>query len=309
MISEMHNLPDEEPRLEASPSGTHRIFLGASGLRSGWKVILFSLMTVAPAIAFRTELKRLGYRQENRFLIFEPTALLLLLGAMWVMSRIEKKSFGAFGLQTAGFTRTLGFGLCIGLLSLGLLLGSMAIASVYWIGPLSLHGFLPLTKWALIWTLVFTLVALMEELLWRGYALYALTRGIGFWPAASLLSLFFAAAHLQNPGETRLGILSVAVIGLVLAYSVRKTGALWWAIGFHFSWDWAQTYLFGVPDSGMIVCCQVFSGRILPGREWLSGGTAGPEGSVLALAVAALVALVLKACFRRKMPMREELAA
>ena len=59
----------------------------------------------------------------------------------------------------------------------------------------------------------------------------------------------------------------------------------------------------------MIVCCQVFSGRILPGREWLSGGTAGPEGSVLALAVAALVALVLKACFRRKMPMREELAA
>ena len=302
MISEMHELPDGETQLQTRPSGMRRIFLGASGLRSGWKVILFYLITLVPAIVLRMELKRHGYRQENRFLILEPTVILLLFAAMWAMGRIEKKPFYVFGLQGSGFGRALGFGFCMGLLSLSLLLGLMAIASVYWIGPLSLHGFLPLTRWALIWTLVFTLNAVMEELLWRGYALYALTRGIGFWPAASLLSLFFAAAHLQNPGETRLGILSVAVIGLVLAYSVRKTGALWWAIGFHFSWDWAQTYLFGVPDSGMIVCCQVFSGRILPGREWLSGGTAGPEGSVLALAVAALVALVLKTCFRRKMP-------
>jgi uncharacterized protein len=272
-----------------------RIFLGASGLRSGWKVLLFYLMTAVPAIALRIELKRHGYGKESRFLIFEPTVLLLILVAMWVMGRIEKKPFYAFGLQPSGFRRDLGFGLALGLLSLGLLLSLMAMASVYRIGPVSLHGFLPVTKWALIWTFVFTLVALMEELLCRGYVLYALTRGIGFWPAAVLLSLLFAAAHLQNSGENGLGILSVAVIGLVFAYSVRKTGALWWAIGFHFSWDWAQTYLFGVPNSGMITCCQVFSGQILSGKDWLSGGTAGPEGSVLAIVIATLVALVLKA--------------
>jgi membrane protease YdiL (CAAX protease family) len=284
----MQELADQDQSRPSSRSGFETIFVGTSGLRSGWKVLLFYLLTAAPAVGLRMLLKHRGYRDEVRFLIFEPTVLLLLLAAMWIMGRIERKPLSAFGLPGSRFRDT-GSGALLGILSLGLLLALLTLAGVYDIGPVSLHGLLPIGRWALTWGVVFALVALLEELFTRGYALYALTRSIGFWPAAILLSFLFAAPHMLNKGENPIGILSAAVIGLVLAYSVRRTGALWWAIGYHFSWDWAQTYVFGVPNSGLIQCCHIFSGRSAQGKDWLSGGTVGPEGSVLVFVVIALL--------------------
>ena len=60
-------------------------------------------------------------------------------------------------------------------------------------------------------------------------------------------------AHLGNSGESFSGIVSVGLAGAVFAFSLYRTGSLWWAIGFHTTWDWAQSYLYGVFDSGTIV--------------------------------------------------------
>ena len=78
-----------------------------------------------------------------------------------------------------------------------------------------------------------------------------------------------------------LGIAQVFTAGMVLCLMLRITGSLWMSIGFHTTWDWAQSYLYGTPDSATMM-----KGHLLishaAGNIQLSGGTAGPEGSVLA---------------------------
>ena len=65
-----------------------------------------------------------------------------------------------------------------------------------------------------------------------------------------------------------------------------------WAIGLHMAWDWAQSFLYGVPDSGQLVQGRLFATHP-SGNPMLSGGTVGPEGSVLLVPVLALVLVVL----------------
>src|SRR6185312_12636385 len=91
-----------------------------------------------------------------------------------------------------------------------------------------------------------------EEYSFRGYALNALTEGLGFWPAAILLSIAFGAVHLGNPGEAWVGALSAGLIGLFLCFARFRTGSLWFAVGLHAAWDFSESFLFGVPDSGIV---------------------------------------------------------
>jgi hypothetical protein len=106
----------------------------------------------------------------------------------------------------------------------------------------------------------------------------------GFWLAAWVASTFFGQVHTGNGGENWIGIFSAAAIGFVFAVSVRLTGSAWWAIGFHAAWDWAETYFYGTADSGMQTQGSLLISKPAGNLFW-SGGTDGPEGSVLVLAV------------------------
>lgn len=142
---------------------------------------------------------------------------------------------------------------------------------------------------------LFFLVALREEALFRGYGQVALSEAIGFWPAALLTTLWFASAHTGNRGENALGLVSVALFGLLACLSLRRAGHLWWAVGFHAAWDWGQTYFFGVADSGHPVSPGhlLASAPVPAAPGWLSGGVVGPEGSVLCGVVFCIVAVAV----------------
>jgi membrane protease YdiL (CAAX protease family) len=120
----------------------------------------------------------------------------------------------------------------------------------------------------------------------RGYSQYTLARGIGFWPAALILSSAFGLIHLRNGGEQWPGLLAAAFIGLFFCLTLRRTGTLWFAIGFHAAWDWGETFFYSVPDSGMVAPGHLLSSS-LRGPQWLSGGSVGPEGSILCFLVIA----------------------
>ena len=81
---------------------------------------------------------------------------------------------------------------------------------------------------------------------------YTLTHGIGFWWGALVMSILFGAIDGSNQGESPIGLFSAGAVGLVFCISLWYTGSLWWAIGFHAAWDWAQTYFYGTSDSGMV---------------------------------------------------------
>jgi membrane protease YdiL (CAAX protease family) len=138
---------------------------------------------------------------------------------------------------------------------------------------------------------IFILTAISEEGLLRGYGFVQLARAISFWPAAIASSVIFAALHLGNASETPIGVGAVALVGLVLAYSFRRSGALWFAWGYHAAWDFAESFVYGVPDSGVVMPGALLAPSFR-GSDWLTGGSAGPEGSLLILPALALLAVI-----------------
>ncbi|MGA7343290.1 MAG: CPBP family intramembrane glutamic endopeptidase [Terracidiphilus sp.] len=103
-----------------------------------------------------------------------------------------------------------------------------------------------------------------------------------FWQAAWVTSTGFGLIHTFNGGENWTGIFAAASIGFVFCVSVRVTGSAWWAIGCHAAWDWAETYFYGAADSGLQARGHFLASSPV-GNPLLSGGSDGPEGSLLAL--------------------------
>ncbi len=114
----------------------------------------------------------------------------------------------------------------------------------------------------------------------------------GFWCAAWVTSTLFGFVHVSNSGEAWIGIFSAAFIGFVFCVSIRITGSAWWAIGCHAAWDWAETYFYGTADSGMKPHGSFLTSTPAGNPLW-SGGSVGPEGSVLVLGVILLLLALL----------------
>jgi membrane protease YdiL (CAAX protease family) len=123
----------------------------------------------------------------------------------------------------------------------------------------------------------------------------------GFWQAAWVTSTFFGFIHTSNNGENWIGVFAAAAIGFVFCVSVRVTGSAWWAIGCHFAWDWAETYFYGAADSGLPAQGHLLTTNPAGNTLW-SGGTDGPEGSLLVLAVILLLLIALLISYRRRRP-------
>ena len=83
--------------------------------------------------------------------------------------------------------------------------------------------------------------------------------------------------------------LSVGLIGLFFCFTIRRTGNLWFAIGFHFAFDFAALSLFGAPNTGnqgRPVAGHLLDGTF-SGPDWLTGGVRGAEASWLVFIVIA----------------------
>lgn len=231
-------------------------------------------------------------RSSPYFLLFEESAdFAVVYAASLVLSRLERVPPRTYGLP---LNRALGKlfwqGAAIGLCEISLLVGLIFAFGGYSAGSLALHG--PrILYWALVWGAVFLLVALFEEFAFRGYLLHTLAQSIGFWPAAILLALGFGILHRFNQGENLAGVAGVIAIALVFALTLRRTGTLWLAVGWHAAYDFGETFLFSVPDSGGMFSHHL-SNATLQGPIWLTGGTVGPEGSVFGFLLMGVLALV-----------------
>lgn len=125
------------------------------------------------------------------------------------------------------------------------------------------------------------------------------SRSDGFWYAAWVTSTFFGWVHTSNGGENWIGIFSAAAIGFVFCVSIWVTGSAWWAIGCHAGWDWAETYFYGTANSGVTAQGHYLTASPVGNPLW-SGGSDGPEGSVLIIGVLVLLLAWLLAIYRRK---------
>ncbi len=148
-----------------------------------------------------------------------------------------------------------------------------------------------------------SLVALREEFCARGYTLYMLSAGIGFWPAAILSAAYFGYSHHGNSGEDWIGLVNAGLFGLLACLLLRRTGNLWMPIGVHTAFDWSETYSYGVADSGQVLPGHLLNSRS-SGPAWLSGGTVGPEGSLLCTLLLLVLWLICAAWLRGRIRTR-----
>jgi hypothetical protein len=119
-----------------------------------------------------------------------------------------------------------------------------------------------------------------------------------FWQAAWVTSTVFGFYHTSNGGENWIGIFAASFIGFAFCVSIRVTGSAWWAIGCHAAWDWAETFFYGTSNSGMRGQGHYLTTSPAGNTLW-SGGTDGPEGSLLVLGVILLLLLFLVAVYGR----------
>jgi membrane protease YdiL (CAAX protease family) len=283
------------------PNGFHKIFFGENGIRAGWRLAVFLLLFVAlqfvtvqrglrsiPALGeiFRQAQSR-GVLTPQYELIFEGSFLIVAFFAAWIMSRIERRSFGVYGIPLQGafgklFWQGALWGLAFETIEMlaifafgGFSFGTLALAST------------AVVKFAVLWAIGMVMVGMYEEFLFRGYGQFTVASGIGFWPAAILLSAAFGLIHLFNRGEGWVGALAVFLFGIFDCLTLRRTGNLWFAIGLHAAADYAETFIYSVPDSGLLATGHLLNSSIR-GPRWLTGGTIGPEGSVVGFVLFAI---------------------
>jgi uncharacterized protein len=210
----------------------------------------------------------------------------------WIVSRMERRPLSDYGIPPRGI---FGWRFCEGCLWGFAMLSAiplvLRLSGHFQIDSVALTGG-ALYRYALGWGAVFLAVAVHEEFAFRGYWLFSFARRFHYWRAALITSLVFGAAHLGNPGENVLGILQVVGIGLLFCLMIRRTGTLWFALGFHAAWDWAETFFYGTPDSGLLGVGRYLNTSV-QGPKWLTGGSAGPEGSLIAFLVLLLCALLV----------------
>jgi membrane protease YdiL (CAAX protease family) len=288
------------PVLPPSPSAgnpPNPVFYNENGIRPGWRILIYLSLGL---LLYGLELVpvSLFYRVDKPFSVLaiilgEVMMFAAAFGAALIMSRLEDRPSGAFGLPLkSAFGKRFWQGLLIGLSEISLIVGVMAAFHAYSFGSLSFHG-LKIVQWGLLWLVAAVLIGFSEEFLFRGYTQYTLAEGIGFWPAVIVLSLLFAAVHQTNPGENWVGVINIFFTGLVWAFALRRTGSLWLAVGWHAAFDFGESFLYSVPNSGGVFEGHLSNATIAHGRGWLTGGDVGPEASVTAFLTLGLGALLI----------------
>jgi len=289
------------------PGLLKKVFFGPWGLRAGWRLLIFNAAFMAAGILMKLILVPVvgedpDWTARNFFLI-EAVSLAGSAACVFLMAKIERRRFADYGLTRRGaFGRLFWEGGLWGLITIGAVVGVMALAGGYSVRGLAVGG-MALVENAVLWAAAFFLASLMEELVFRGYELFTLASGIRFWPAAVILSTVFGfyLHYAQKPNETLADGLSVTLIALFFCLTVRRTGNLWFAIGWHWTFNFGSLFVFGFPNTGNKGGLPI-AGHLLDavtrGPALLTGGRTGAEASLIVFPVMAVAFAAFHVRFR-----------
>ena len=305
----------EQISIAPQPNRGNPIFIGPQGVRAGWRLLIFIAVLFSIGALLHFSLGRvLPKLLPHGFTVItvvvgECLQFGVVLIATLIMGRFERRTLSDYGLP---FRLMLGkqfwTGALWGFVMLSFIVALMAASRAYSLGALALSP-LDIVKYGLGWALAFLLVGFFEEFATRGYLQFTLTTGLGFWPAAVITSTLFAAGHITNPGENWVGVAEIVLIAIFLCVALRRTGNLWFAIGWHMAFDWGESFFYSTPNSGIHATGHMLNASLM-GSKWLSGGTVGPEASVFDLIVTlAGILLLLKLYPDAKYPARHALAS
>jgi membrane protease YdiL (CAAX protease family) len=245
-----------QPRSPLAPlpgpvTGAKAIFWNERELRAGWRLAIFVVLVVFVNLCGYFLTVALHWPQfastnvsPGGVIVQDGGAFLSALLATAIMGLLESRPFGVYGLPRAGvFGARFWQGAAWGISMITATMLLIRAFGGFSFGELALGGS-SLWRYAALWALAFVFVGLFEEFQFRGYAQFTLASGIGFWPAAAILSAAFGAMHIRNQGEDIVGALAVFMIAMFFCLTLRRTGSLWFAVGLHAAFDWGESFVF-----------------------------------------------------------------
>ena len=284
--------PISSPATQISAPGrmVRSAFVGPRGLRAGWRFLIYYAITILVSLPFALWMKsHFHVGEETPFtidllILIELVYLGAAFVAMAVMARIERRRFADYGVPVRrAFGGRFWEGTLWGVGTLAAI--ALGVAALGGLSIAGLRSGPEVMRAGLLWLLGCSLIGFCEEISFRGYQLATLADGLGFWPAAILESLYFGWVlhYLEKANETVMDGINVSLVALFLCFAVRATGDVWFAAGWHVTFNFASFFVLGSPNTA-------FGGPVEPhllrstftGPQWLTGGPTGLEASAIA---------------------------
>lgn len=268
------------PEAAAARSGLHTVLYGPYGLRAGWRILGYLLLSAGVGVMLASIAAAIGGKVAAlaSFPVMLGSAILAGWGMLALVDRRRPGALG-FALDPAA-VKDSAAGLGIGGAMLGAAVLLLAVASMArWVAD---DGTVSEYVAALATSFVFFAVAAAaEEAVFRGYAFQALVQGVGVWPATLASSALFAYLHAGNPNVTPGALANIFLAGVMLAVAYLRTRSLWFATAVHLGWNWTMASLLDFPVSGLVRDMPLYTARET-GPDWVTGGSFGPEAGIAA---------------------------
>lgn len=267
-------------------------------LRMPWRVVGFGVIVAVIATAVRAAGVNLRVDHAagtSGMLRLTAIALAMFTVACVLAVRLlDRRPIRELGIVPGPrFWGDLGFGLALGAAAMTAIFAAEYAAGWVRIEAVAYTSSARETfgKAALQMAAVFASVGFYEELTSRGYLLRTLAQGFvgrrlgtsrALWLGVLVSSVFFAMGHADNPNATVVSTVNIVFAGIVLALPYVLTGRLAVSIGFHATWNYFQSTVYGFPTSGLAATASAL--RIEQGgpAAW-TGGPFGPEAGILGI--------------------------
>jgi membrane protease YdiL (CAAX protease family) len=289
---------------EGIMAGWRTIFHNGRELRAGWRLLIFCGLVFVIGYTISVVLKRIplpDYPGLHPVAVIVDDGVLLInaLIATAIMGRFERRRLSVYGIPRL---RELFGPLFWQGAAWGLALPTATILLIFLSGGYRVHGLnlagAELLKFAILWLIANLLIGLNEEIMFRGYFLYTLADGIGFWAAALLNAIGFGALHyFTKPHERWEDWVAVTLLTIFITLALRRTGNLAFSIGMHAAFDFAFLYVFSGMNGGEFAVGRLLNAEF-PGSLRVTGGLLGPEASWFMLLVATAAIALLQVAYR-----------
>jgi len=267
------------------------LFLLGGSLRPIWRCLLsLALAFLASSLAGFAYILTGGARGVSPgvnapYGTLDLLMLLAFLGAFKIMTRvIEHKPLGVIGLAFHPcWVNELCLGLGIGVIMIVSVGGAEALLGLARFAPSTFAARSELAYGGGL-LLILSISATNEELIFRGYPFQKLVQSLGPPGAVALSSACFGLVHLGNPHHTWISTVNTMLVGIPFSIAYLRTRSLWMPVGMHFTWNYVQGFVLGLPVSGLALSPSVLQAQV-HGAAWLTGSAYGPEGGLISTAV------------------------
>ncbi|KAB2867160.1 MAG: CPBP family intramembrane metalloprotease [Bacteroidales bacterium] len=252
--------------------------------------ILIALLFIAPVIAFHNAFSFIvldnidGHLQS--ILHYSETAIsiiLIFLAYNLYVKKIEKRT--AFEINTKKWYTEFSYGVLIG--------GGLVILTTLF---LALSGFYKIESFNSPFVLFerifrYGIGSFIEEIIFTIIIFKLIEEFAGTITSTVIVSLLFGFMHLGNDNATLMSSLCMAIEHIILLSPFILTRRIWMVWAVHFSWNYFQTAIFGMNNSGM--AHKGFINPTITGPDWITGGSFGIEASYIAIILQCIVGIVI----------------